>query len=207
MSNKKKQPKAKEPIKVRFKQLSNGNQSIYLDYYREGKREYEFLKLYLIPETSQENRTANSETLRLANAVKSEKIVELQNMVHGFSVSGIRSKTNLLSYIQIIADKKLDKTMAEGRDTRSSSFWQIMALYRHVEKYSGAKTTFKQVDKKYCEGFIEYLKTAKNSNKKFDDMGLNENTQAAQVRIFQYVLNCAINDDITNNKPIQTNKL
>jgi len=46
MGNKKKTPKAKEPIKLRYKRLANGNQSIYLDYYSNGKREYEFLKLY-----------------------------------------------------------------------------------------------------------------------------------------------------------------
>jgi len=67
----------KEPIKVRFKQLANGNKSIYLDYYKDGKRQYDFLKLYLVPETSPINKTQNMEMLNLANAVKSQKIVEL----------------------------------------------------------------------------------------------------------------------------------
>lgn len=47
-----KQPKVKEPVRVRYKALSDGSQSVYLDIYRDGKRQYEFLKLYLIPETS-----------------------------------------------------------------------------------------------------------------------------------------------------------
>ncbi|KAA6318394.1 hypothetical protein EZS27_031590, partial [termite gut metagenome] len=69
MGNKnKKQTKAREPVKLRYKELSNGNQSIYLDCYSNGKREYEFLKLYLIPETSIENKEANKATLKLANA-------------------------------------------------------------------------------------------------------------------------------------------
>ena len=37
----------KEPIKLRVKHLANGNKSIYLDMYMNGKRKYEFLKLYL----------------------------------------------------------------------------------------------------------------------------------------------------------------
>lgn len=41
-----KQPK--EPVRVRYKTLSDGSQSVYLDIYRDGKRQYEFLKLYLI---------------------------------------------------------------------------------------------------------------------------------------------------------------
>jgi len=48
-----KNPKAstkaqKEPVRLREKILANGNKSLYLDIYRDGKREYEFLKLYLI---------------------------------------------------------------------------------------------------------------------------------------------------------------
>jgi integrase len=203
MSNKKTKsiPKAKEPIKLRFKQLSGGNKSIYLDYYKNGKREYEFLKLYLIPETGTNDKEANNETLRLANAIKAQKIVELQNTVHGFSVSGGRSKTNLLTYVQNIADKKFAKAKAENRDLRSSGYQQIMALYRHIEQYSGTKTTFKQVDKQYCIGFLEYLKTTKNSNN--TNVTLNENTQNLHVRQFQYILNCAVSDELTNLNPFK----
>ena len=42
--------KIKEPIKLREKELRNGNISLYLDSYDNGKRKYEFLHLYLIPE-------------------------------------------------------------------------------------------------------------------------------------------------------------
>ncbi|GHV33683.1 hypothetical protein FACS1894177_09920 [Bacteroidia bacterium] len=78
--------KVKEPIRLRIKKLSNGNQSLYLDFYFEGKREYEFLKLYLVPETFATNKEANRETWKLANAIKAQKIVELQNNRHGFSM-------------------------------------------------------------------------------------------------------------------------
>ena len=62
MAKKKQEVKLKEPVRIRFKQLANGNQSIYLDYYTGdvirkenyvgGKRQYEFLKLYLIGKSS-----------------------------------------------------------------------------------------------------------------------------------------------------------
>lgn len=42
MARTKKTTKAKEPVRIRFKQLANGNQSIYLDCYKDGKRSYEF---------------------------------------------------------------------------------------------------------------------------------------------------------------------
>lgn len=37
----------KEPVKLREKKLANGNVSLYLDIYRNGKRQKEYLKLYL----------------------------------------------------------------------------------------------------------------------------------------------------------------
>ena len=52
MAKQKQTVKLKEPVRIRFKQLSNGNQSIYLEYYTGdvirkenyvgGKRTYEF---------------------------------------------------------------------------------------------------------------------------------------------------------------------
>ena len=59
MARKKNEMKAKEPVKLRFKKLSNANLSIYLDIYYKGKRYYEFLKLYLTPERFPEDRDKN----------------------------------------------------------------------------------------------------------------------------------------------------
>lgn len=61
------------------KKLVNGCQSIYLDIYMNGRRQYEFLKLYIIPEHNQADKKRNVETLNLANAIKSQRIVEIQN--------------------------------------------------------------------------------------------------------------------------------
>lgn len=58
----KRQTKVKEPIKLRSKELKNGNKSLYLDIYREGSRHYEFLKLYLVKGNTPEICTRNERT-------------------------------------------------------------------------------------------------------------------------------------------------
>jgi len=197
MSNRKKATtKAKEPIKLRTKQLANGNQSIYLDYYKDGRRQYEFLKLYLVPERTLIDKSTNAQTLELANAVKAQKIVELQNTAHGFSVKGGRSKMNVLDYMQDIADKKRIKA-GGGKRTTAMGY---LALVKQIEDYSGQNTTFKQIDKKYCLGFIEFLKTAKNKN---NGLTLNENTQFGYMKRFEAVLNTAITDEVTDTNPFK----
>jgi hypothetical protein len=79
MAKRKKTPKAKEPIRLRFKKLTNGNLSIYLDYYKEGARSYEFLKLYLVPEVDEAAKVRNKNTLQAANAIKSQRLIEVTN--------------------------------------------------------------------------------------------------------------------------------
>ena len=196
MSNKKKQPKAKEPIKVRFKELANGNKSIFLACYRNEKWEYEFLKLYIVPERTQADKDANNETMRLANAVKAQRIVELQNAAHGFTVAGGRSKMNVIEYIKDMAGKKRIKA-GGGKRTTADTY---LALAKQIEEYSGLKTTFRQVDKKYCSGFIEHLKTTKSRN---NGLPLSENTQMGYMKKFESVLNAAISDEVTNLNPFK----
>lgn len=69
----------KEPIRIRRKKLENGNFSLYLDIYINGKREYEFIKLYLIPEKTKADKEVNRQTLQLDNSIKARRIVEIQN--------------------------------------------------------------------------------------------------------------------------------
>ena len=63
------------PVRIRFKELKNGCKSIYLDIYVDGKRSYEFLKLSLVPETSQEARAQNEHTLKAANAITNGNLI------------------------------------------------------------------------------------------------------------------------------------
>lgn len=67
------------PVRIRFKELENGNKSIYLDIYYEKKRRYEFLKLYLIPENSSEARKQNKHTMKAADAIRAQRILEISN--------------------------------------------------------------------------------------------------------------------------------
>ena len=48
MARVKNHTKVKEPIRLRMKPLSDGSKSLYLDIYRDGKRTYEYLKMYIM---------------------------------------------------------------------------------------------------------------------------------------------------------------
>ena len=75
----------KEPVKLREKKLANGNVSLYLDIYRNGKRQKEYLKLYLIDATTPLEREQNRQTLATAQAIKSKRLIEMQNGEYSFT--------------------------------------------------------------------------------------------------------------------------
>ena len=66
MARVKKPSKIKEPIRLRMKLLNNGSKSLYLDIYRNGKRSYEYLKMYIIPEVDDNARKQNTVTMLLS---------------------------------------------------------------------------------------------------------------------------------------------
>ena len=66
-----------EPVRIRYKDLANGTKSIYLDTYKSGKRSYEFLKLYLLPEDDDKAKAVNAETLQKAEAIKDQRVQEI----------------------------------------------------------------------------------------------------------------------------------
>ena len=75
---------SKESVRIRFKSLADGSQSIYLDCYYNGKREYRFLNIYLKPEKGRGNKAWNKQQLALAEAIKAQTIVDMQNGKFGF---------------------------------------------------------------------------------------------------------------------------
>lgn len=89
----------KEPVKLREKKLANGNVSLYLDIYRSGKRHKEYLKLYLINATTPIEREQNRQTLATAQAIKSKRLIEIQNGEYSFThqVQGGHSVFGILS--------------------------------------------------------------------------------------------------------------
>ncbi|HPE87680.1 MAG: site-specific integrase [Bacteroidales bacterium] len=191
----KKNPKIKEPVKIRFKKLANGNQSIYLDYYHDGKREYDFLKLYILPEHTPADKASNQHALSLANSIKAKRIVALQNESHGFKTKASK-KVNLCLFIQRVAEEQLAKT-----GNRQSMYHSLLSLIRHITTYKGDSITFAQVDEDYLKGFISYLKTATNKAVKNNPPIISQNTQNKLYNKLCYILSIAEREGVIFNNP------
>lgn len=76
---------SKEIVRLRQKPLKDGSVSLYLDIYVNGQRKYGFLKLYLQPERTRQDKSRNKETMRLAEVIKSQRIVEVERGIYDLS--------------------------------------------------------------------------------------------------------------------------
>lgn len=154
--------KVKEPVKIRLKALSNGNYSIYLDMYMNGQRTYEFLKLYLIPELTEEDHLVNEETLKAANVLKAQRTIDLV-----MGKSGIKTlKMARMTVADYLERYKADCT----RSYRGQSYLQMVGnMESHLRAFLGRKMDtllVKDVDSQLCYRFAEYMKRAKTASGK-----------------------------------------
>ncbi|SEJ41957.1 Site-specific recombinase XerD [Dyadobacter koreensis] len=156
--------KQKELIHVREKVLANGNISLYLDIYFNGKRKYEFLKLYLIanPKTAGD-KEKNRSTLQLAQAIKAKKLVQIQNNEYGFA-SPTKTKTNFLEYFS---------SLSELRKEEKGNYGNWESALKHLKEYCKDDTTFDDINTEFVEGFKNYLRVTKTKSHKL----LSQNTQ------------------------------
>ncbi len=186
-----KQPKVKEPVRIRYKTLSDGSQSVYLDIYRDGKRQYEFLKLYLVPETSTTAKAQNKATLAAVNTIKSQRIIELTNHVAGLKNTFQRSKMLLLDWMQTYKENQEKKGVRGSRKLIDNTM-NVLRLFNE-------KAAMRDVNRDFCLAFIDYMR---NTYVSANGKKLSQFTCVSYFGCFRGALNAAVREDVIGENPI-----
>ena len=141
---------SKDPIRLRRRKLANGTTSLYLDIYLNGKRTYEFLKMYLVPEQTRKDKEKNRDTLRLAEAVRAKRIVELRTGEYGFKKQ-TGADVLFFDYYRALVEKR--------RGVESMGNWgNWNCCLKHLQRYERRKKiTFADITPAWVEGFRTYL--------------------------------------------------
>lgn len=200
MPRKKVASKAKETVRLREKRLSNGNVSLYLDYYKDGQREYEFLKLYLIPEKTPFDKLHNTETLNAANAIKAERTHAIIAEEAGLKRVG-QSKMLLSDWMMHCADRAEQRaSTVANRHTWGRTIENTIDI---VRQYSGDGVRLSDVDKAFCIGFIEYLRTGYVIGSRVQNTGKHLAASTAQKRYqcLRFALSEAQREGIITTNP------
>lgn len=181
MARPKKQVKAKEPVRIRTREIKGGNRSLYLDIYVNGVRSYEGLKLYLIPETDQAAKIRNANTMQAANAIKAARILELTNKKAGIKTI---SKGDKITVGELFRAYMVKKKQPSSRECAR----EVLA---YLDRWGLSSCRLLQVDKKYCLDVIRNLK----------DSGLKQSTQYRMQARVAAVLNDAVRNDLIPVNP------
>lgn len=165
-------------ISIRRKKLAGKKDkrySLYLDIYQKGSpRKYESLNLYLT-----DDRHLNKEVLRLAEAIKAKRQLELQANEHGF-IPDFKKRINFITYFEQIRKEK--------NKERKSSFYNN--TYKHLVDFTGGNVQINSVNEKWLKQFSDYLHTK-----------VSHNSVYCYFNCLHAVLNKAVKDRILQVNP------
>ena len=163
-------------VKLRKRKTKDGRFSLYLDIYLDGKREYEYLRLYITGDKQQ-----NKEILSLAEQIRAKRELEKQSASYGFTTK-FQHKTSFYEYFEKITKTKAGSTQAN---------WKV-CLY-HIKQYSqGKNLTFAQITDTWLEGFRAYLLN-----------NLASSTAKMHLNRLSSALKSAVKDKIIPSSPTQ----
>lgn len=148
----------KDPVTVRFRQLTRGRQSIYLDIYHNGCRRYEFLHLYLWPAQRGDYavRQHNEEMMKQAMAIKARRTQECLLQI---KQALTRHKSGLLftDWMACVVQTKARNGQSLKRaETYTTALCHLTAFF------AGRRVKLQEVDKTLLIDFIHYLRTTAN---------------------------------------------
>lgn len=157
--------------------MNDGNVSLYLDIYYNGVRKYEFLKLYLVKETTKQDREKNKTTLALANSIKAKRIIELQSGALDVTLK----KTDVVRFTDYY------DSVQKIVPSRINSVWRT--IKNLILEYSrNDEILLKSINHDFVSGFIQYLTEKK----------LKEGTKHTYLATFKCFLNQAVRDGYLN---------
>ncbi len=150
MGRRKQSKVEKSPFKLRRRKLADGRESLFIDHTVDGRHEYEFLKLYLVPETSVKAKRENAKTLRQAEEII---IARTENMVDDKAqeeAAKDKSQMLLSDFISIL--------MEEYKQRGQPAYLRLRAARTKLEKFRpGARLC--DIDKKFCVDYAEWLQS------------------------------------------------
>ncbi len=193
--------KDRSSITLRQRTLPSGRTTLYLDIICNGRRKVESLKLFLIPETSRADKQKNKETLKLAEAIRAKRVVEVQNKEFGFK-SDYAEETNFYDYYVAITEKRL------GTESRGNwGNWR--SCLKHLEKYDPnlKKRIFADITQEWVQGFRDYLEKEAcawgcDYRQRIKDHPLSKNSKLSYFNKLRACLNQAVEERIIQTNPI-----
>lgn len=188
----KRNTRSKEPVRIRFKELANGSRSIYLAINVNGKRSYDYLKLYLVPETDQASRMQNKQTMEAAYAIKAQRIIQITNGAAGIK-KDVRLKMRLVDWMATYRDRQI------GKGKMGTKEW-VDCVISVLDRYPVGRTaTLADIDRQWLTDFMLYLM---NDYITYKGTHPTKSTVDTYLRALKAAFNMAVEEEILQLNPM-----
>ena len=180
----------KTSVKLRRRRLKDGRESLYLDIYKDGKRRYEYLGMYLVKPRTPIDRQANKEVEAVAEDIRVKRLLEWQRGEYGMG-SALRGSIPVIEYFARMVEEK--KAAGGGWESWESCLKQLRG-------YCGEGTALKDITAEWGEGFKAYMEGAgKRGGGRFSN-----NTRWLYLEKLRACLNKAVREGIIQKNPLAT---
>lgn len=197
--------------------MPSGKTSLYLDIYCNGRREYEYLKLYLIPEHDKEAAKKNRQTIKLAEMIYAKRLLDIENKRFAYISCGDGCNVSCSGSCgggcsngcgggcsSMAADKpSLNNTDSPADNTDFYSYYSTLfdgnktktnwpVVLTHMQNYCHNPIKLTDLDNNWIKGFFAYLNRLK----------ISDSSKATYLSIIMSAVNHAVKDGLLPSNPI-----
>lgn len=190
MGRKRKSLVEKSPFKLRRRKLTDGRVSLFLDRSVDGGHEYEFLQLYLLPETSSTAMRQNARTLRKAEEVLLSRTEALLNAKVETGLANSGTGIQLSDWLQ---------TCYENHEKRGArDLGSISNVKRSLHMFR-PDTRLSDIDRQFCLDLIEWL--CNTYRHRLTGKPISARTADTYCQTFRTMLNEAVREGLMDKNP------
>lgn len=144
----------KSPFKLRRRLLKDGRFSLFIDRFSDGSHHYQFLKMYLLPETSDKSRRQNLQTLQRAEEIiKQLRIALIYNKESKVSSSG-----------DILLNDFIIKLISDYKKNGKKGHKQLETARGNLNRFRNG-ATLNMIDSEFCTEYFLWLKNGYKTSK------------------------------------------
>ena len=190
MGRKRKSLVEKSPFKLRRRKLADGRMSLFLDRSVNGGHEYEFLQLYLLPETSSTAKRQNARTLREAEEILQARTEALFNAKAETELAGSGTGMLLSDWLQTCYNNHEKRGL---RDMGSiSNVKRALHMFR-------PDTRLSDIDRQFCLDMIDWFRNTYKH--RLTGKPVSARTADTYCQTFRTMLNEAVREGLMDKNP------
>lgn len=190
MGRKRKSLVEKSPFKLRRRKLADGRMSLFLDRSVDGGHEYEFLQLYLLPETSSTVKRQNARTLREAEEILQARTEALLNAKAETGLAGSGTGMLLSDWLQ---------TSCNNHKMRGLRDYEGILTLRKILLTFRPNVRLSEIDKQFCLDMIDWFRNTYINKRTGTTIGAR--TADTYCQRFRTALNEAVREGLIDKNP------